>query len=471
MSERGGALAERPLREVWTVSRLNLEARALLESAFGMVWVEGELSNLARPRSGHIYFTLKDADCQVRCAMFRGQMRGLGFAPDNGQQVLLRARVGLYAERGDYQLVVDYMEEAGAGALRRAFDALKTRLAAEGLFDSDRKRALPGLPGCIGVLSSPTGAALHDVLTTLARRFPAIPVIVYPIPVQGASAAPAIERMLAVAAERAECDVLILARGGGSLEDLWPFNEERTARAIAACPIPLVTGVGHEVDFTIADFAADRRAPTPTAAAELVTPERGALRDRVGALRARAERQLRHLLQDRQRHLQATRRRLRHPSARLQELAQRCDRLSLRLAQAVHNLLTRAGGQHAGWRGRLQAHHPQARLQVLSAQHAQLQRRLHAALAARLGGARAAHAAARRALHGVGPQATLDRGYAILSGADGTVLRDAAAASPGALLEARLARGRLGLRVERVDSPGAGGPSADAPPTRQGDAP
>ena len=261
------------VRDVYTVSELNMEARALLEERFPRIWVQGEISNLARPRSGHIYFSLKDDRCQLRCAMFRMHNRRIDFTPEDGMQVLAQGRISLYPERGDFQLIVQFLEEAGAGALRRAFEALKQRLAAEGLFDESLKRPIPTLPRRIGVVTSPTGAALRDVLSILARRFPAIPVLVYPVPVQGGGAAPEIARMLDVASERGGMRRADLARGGGSLEDLWAFNEESVARAIRRSRIPVVTGIGHEVDFTIADFAADARAATPSAAAELVSPE------------------------------------------------------------------------------------------------------------------------------------------------------------------------------------------------------
>ena len=253
-------------RDVYTVARLNHEARALLETGLPSIWITGELSNLSRPASGHWYFTLKDEAAQVRCAMFRQRNQSARVVPRDGMQVLLRARVGLYEPRGDFQLIVDHLEEAGEGELRRRFEALKLRLAAEGLFDTARKRAPPRLPGRIGVVTSPTGAALRDVIQVLRRRFAAIPVLVYPVPVQGAAAAREIAAMLALADRRAEVDVLLLVRGGGSLEDLWAFNDETLARAIAELSVPLISGIGHEIDFTIADFVADARAPTPSAA-------------------------------------------------------------------------------------------------------------------------------------------------------------------------------------------------------------
>src|ERR1700684_4170567 len=269
----GHAPATRPDRDIYTVSRLNREVRVLLERGFGSLWLEAEISNFAKPSSGHWYFSLKDAAAQVRCAMFRQRNMLCTFTARDGQKVLVRARIGLYEPRGEYQLIVDHMEDAGLGALKRQFEELSARLAAEGLFAADRKRPLPGLPRRIGIITSPTGAAVRDILHVLARRFPAASVLIYPVPVQGAAAAAEIVAALEATGRRAECDVLILARGGGSLEDLWAFNDERLARAIVASPIPVITGIGHEIDFTIADFAADVRAPTPSAAAELVVPD------------------------------------------------------------------------------------------------------------------------------------------------------------------------------------------------------
>ena len=244
-----------------------------MEGHFPLIWVEGEISNLARPASGHIYFSLKDSDAQLRCAMFKMRNRLTNFRPENGQQVLVRGRLSLYPARGDYQLIAEHMEEAGDGALRREFELLKQRLHSEGLFDEASKQSLPELPTRLGVITSPTGAAIRDILSVLKRRFPGIPVLIYPVPVQGNEAPPAIVEALQTANARNECDLLILARGGGSLEDLWSFNDESLARAIFDCPIPIVSGVGHEVDVTIADFVADIRAATPTAAAEAITPD------------------------------------------------------------------------------------------------------------------------------------------------------------------------------------------------------
>jgi len=285
-----------PQREVFSVSRLNREARALVEGHFPLIWVEGELSNLARPSSGHLYFTLKDEQAQVRCAMFKLRNQLLGFKPDNGMQVLARARVSLYEGRGEFQLLIEHLEEAGDGALRRTFEQLKHKLAAEGLFDATQKKPLPSLPRCIGVITSPSGAALRDILSVLRRRFPALPVLVYPVPVQGQGAGEKIAAAIRLAAQRRDCDVLIVSRGGGSLEDLWAFNEEVVARAIHACDLPIISGVGHEIDFTIADFVADHRAATPSAAAELVSPDQTEWLAQLRGFELRFTQQLRTLL-------------------------------------------------------------------------------------------------------------------------------------------------------------------------------
>ncbi|MEM7407013.1 MAG: exodeoxyribonuclease VII large subunit [Pseudomonadota bacterium] len=438
-------------REVWTVTRLNLEVRAMLESGFGSLWVEGEISNLAQPRSGHIYFSLKDRQCQVRCAMFRGQNRRLQFIPENGQQVLLRGRVGLYAERGDYQMVVDYMEEGGIGALRRAFDALKDKLAAEGMFAAERKRALPPHPASVGILTSPTGAALRDVLSTLARRMPGLPVVVYPVPVQGTEAPDAIAAMLQTIGERAECDVLIVARGGGSLEDLWAFNDERTARALAGCPIPIVSGVGHETDFTIADFVADYRAATPTAAAEAVSQDAEALRLRIGGMRERLRRAVGHDLRTRVQQLDGLRRRVRHPSLRLQELSQRTDLLALRLQRALETRLSVCARRLETVTARLARQHPALRLAALRRQSEAARDALHKAVGTALERRRAQLRLLNRALATLGPAPTLARGYALVTQADdGRLISYVTHTAAGAVLRVRLQDGELTCTVNDV---------------------
>lgn len=318
-SDSRGTLANRAVKDVYPVSRLVREARVLLEGSFPLLWVEGEISNLAMPASGHIYFTLKDEAAQVRCAMFRNRNRQLRFTPENGMQVLLRVRVTLYEGRGEFQLVVEHMEEAGSGALQRAYEALKQRLGQEGLFDQAHKQAIPTLPSTIGVVSSPDGAAVHDILSVLKRRFPAVAVILYPVAVQGETAARQIVEAIKLAELRQECDVLIIGRGGGSLEDLWSFNDEQLARTIFNCELPVISAVGHEVDFTIADFVADVRAPTPSAAAELAVPEAGQLLVQFQGLTQRMTAMITQWLVTEQRHLQHLQRRLPRPDLQLRQ--------------------------------------------------------------------------------------------------------------------------------------------------------
>jgi exodeoxyribonuclease VII large subunit len=440
-------------RDIFTVSRLNQAVQGLLEGTFPLIWVEGELSGVARPASGHLYFTLKDSGAQVRCALFRNRAQLLRFRPGDGMQVLVRARVGLYAPRGDYQLIVEHMEEAGDGALRRAFDELKNRLEKEGLFDPEHKRPLPRFPRRLGVITSPTGAAIRDILSVLRRRFPGLPVLIYPVPVQGEAAAPAIARALRTASDREDCDVLILARGGGSLEDLWAFNEEVVARALYDCAIPVVSGVGHEVDVTIADLAADLRAATPSAAAELVSP----LRDE---WQLHVQRQARQLIERMDRRLreqalrvQTLERRLRqqHPERRLQSQAQRVDELERRLGIAMDHRLRHHQSRLARLEGRLQHRSPARALERLESRQTQLRLRLDSALRRRLDRLESRLTGAGRALHSVSPLATLGRGYSILSQADGSVVRNAAQVQLGEGLEARLGKGKLFCTVVQKD--------------------
>lgn len=439
-----------PLRDVYSISRLNMEVRELLEGSFPLIWVEGEISNLARPTSGHLYFALKDAAAQVRCALFRNRMR-LPFTPENGMQVLARVSVSLYEQRGEFQLIVEHLEPAGDGALLRAFEQLKQRLAAAGLFDAAHKKPLPSLPQRIGVVTSPTGAALRDILTTLRRRFPALPVLIYPVPVQGAGAAEKIAAAIRLADQRRECDVLIVARGGGSLEDLWAFNEEVVARAIYTCGIPVVTGIGHEIDFTIADLVADQRAPTPTAAAELVSPDAAAWRQTLARMQARLTFLMRTQLDQTRQSLRFLQRRLQHPGQRLRERAQRLDELEQRLQLAwratQHVRLGRAAELYA----RLQQQTPLHRLQQLRSRRETLALRLEGALRQRLEKYRTGLVSLTRALEAVSPLATLARGYAIVQRLpQGGVIRSAHAVAPGDRVEARLGAGRLICSVEQA---------------------
>ncbi|ROO24079.1 exodeoxyribonuclease VII large subunit [Salinisphaera japonica] len=435
---------------VFTVSELNNAARDLLEHSFGLLWVEGEISNLARPRSGHVYFSLKDGTAQIRCALFKSKARLLRVALENGVQVRLRARVSLYPARGDFQLIVEHAEDAGAGALQRAFEELRDRLDAEGLFAAARKRALPVSPKRIGVITSATGAAIRDVLSVAARRYPLGAIRIYPVPVQGQAAPAAIVKALALANKRADCDVLLVVRGGGALEDLMGFNDEAVARAIVASALPVVSGVGHEVDVTIADLAADVRAATPSAAAELVCPDLSAATERLPALEARLRQRLIGQLVAEQRSLVRLNARLERqaPRRRVQIAAQRLDEAEQRLARVVTSRLRMHRQTLQLVEDRLARTRPEQRIVAARQRVAGLRQRLDRVGVSRLDNAQRRLAVAMRTLHGVSPLQTLARGYAIARDANDQVIRDAHSASPGDRIAIDLARGRLDCTVE-----------------------
>lgn len=420
-------------RNIYTPSELNREARLHLEAGFPRVCVEGEVSNLSRPASGHLYFSLKDEQAQIRCALFRSDAARLSFAPADGLQVLARGRLSLYEPRGTYQLIADSLEEAGAGRLQAAFEALKRKLEQEGLFDPGRKQALPAYPRRIAVITSPSGAVIRDILQVLARRWPLAAVRLYPVPVQGTEAPGAIAAALASANRHGWGEAIILGRGGGSLEDLWAFNEERVARAVFDSQIPVISAVGHETDYSISDFVADQRAPTPSAAAELLAPDGDALRQRFRALETQLSRRV---------------------QGRLQQLAQRHDHL-------VHRLRR----QHPGYRleqHRKTLHQCLARVRAAGARLLPQRRTALAGLDSRLGVAGRRLVPERRSrlqdlartLHAVSPLPTLDRGYAILSGPDGRVIGAVAQASVGQPITAQLHDGRLYGTVERITAEG-----------------
>lgn len=401
-------LLEEPSRTIYTISELNQMVRSLLEDAFPPLWVEGEISNFSCPSSGHWYFSLKDADAQIRCAMFQGKNRTLGFKPTNGSQVLVRGKISLYEPRGDFQLIADFMEEAGDGALRREFEILKAKLAAAGLFNPEHKKPLPTFPKTIGVVTSPSGAAIRDIISVLKRRFPSIPIIIYPTAVQGANAAPQIVAAIETANTRAECDVLIIGRGGGSLEDLWPFNEEIVARAIYASTIPTVSAVGHEIDFTIADLVADQRAATPSAAAELVSPDQAEYIQRLAKLAGRLQHYIQHRLIYTQQLLTNLHKRLKHPGQRIQAQFQRVDELEQRLQRGLYALLNTK------------------RHQLVNI---------------------------TRALEAVSPLATLARGYAIASITNtGHVIRNANEVEIGDNITTQLHQGKLLCVVKEIEN-------------------
>lgn len=435
--------------DVLSPSQLNTLARSLLEDAFPLVWVEGELGNLSRPASGHLYFTLKDARAQVRCALFKPKSTWLKFVPRDGLRVLARGRLTLYEQRGDYQLVLDHMEEAGEGALRRAFEELKARLGAEGLFDPARKRPLPPYVRRLGVLTSPSGAAVRDILSVLARRWPMLDVDVLPVPVQGTTAAAQVAAMLGRAAASGRYDVLLVARGGGSLEDLWAFNDEVLARAIAASPVPVVSAVGHETDFTLADFAADVRAPTPSVAAELLVPDAGDLRRRIALVQARMQRQqaqqLRQAMQRADR--AALRLQAQRPGARIDLLCRRQAEALRRLDAAWQRRLERDRSRLRHAAATLRASDPRRRMQRLRERLAAIAVRPQAAIARRLGEDARQLRGLARSLEAVSPLATVARGYAILQREDGRLVRSTAQVAPGDAIDARVSDGTLKLTV------------------------
>ncbi|MGD9108614.1 MAG: exodeoxyribonuclease VII large subunit [Gammaproteobacteria bacterium] len=392
---------------IYTISELNQQVRNLLESNFSLIWVEGEISNFVCPSSGHWYFSLKDKNAQVRCAMFRGANSRLKFQPENGMHVIVFARVSLYEGRGDFQLIVEKIEEVGFGRLQRAFEELKQKLSKEGLFDEKYKQPLPRFPQQIGVITSPTGAAIRDILSVLKRRFPLAPIVIYPTLVQGNDAAPKIVKAIQVANERHECDILLVARGGGSIEDLWPFNEETVARAIFASTIPIVAGIGHEIDFTIADFVADHRAPTPSAAAEFVSPNQHEILQQL----SKTEQRLCYAINKHHDHQQiivsnlSKRIKRCHPIQQLQDAAQNLDYLEQNLIAAQLKIIETK----------------QNKLQLLS-----------------------------RALNAISPLATLKRGYAIITNQKNSVIQKSNMVKIGEKINAKLATGKLQCTVEQI---------------------
>jgi len=438
-------------RRIYTVSRLNQEVQRHLEGGFGTLWLEGELSNVARPASGHLYFSMKDSGAQIRCAMFSARNRNVDFRPESGDAVLVRGKLGLYAVRGDFQLIVEHMERAGAGRLQAAFEKLRAELDGRGWFAQASKRPLPPAPAAVGVVTSPSGAAVRDVLQVLARRAPGTRVVIYPTLTQGAGAPAAIVRALERAGRRAEVDALLLVRGGGSIEDLQAYNELAVATAVHECPLPVVSGVGHEIDVTIADLVADLRAPTPSAAAELVVPD-GALRiERVRRaqatlvavgqrLTARATERARNL----ERRLQA-----RHPERRLRERMQRVDELDGRLARARDAMTGRRTARLDTLVGRLRARHPKERIDAYTGRLDTLALRLHVAGQSRIEQPRVRLQLLMRALDTVSPLAVLDRGFAVVRRKD-RVIRAATELAQGDRIDVRVARGRLEATVERV---------------------
>jgi len=441
-----------PVANVFTVTRLNTTVRQLLEQEMGSVWLSAEISNFSQPASGHWYFTLKDDGAQVRCAMFRNSNRRVTFRPQHGQQILVRATITLYEPRGDYQLIIESMHPAGEGALQQQFELLKAKLAGEGLFDQQHKQPLPEPAKQVGVITSATGAALHDVLRVLHRRDPSLPVVIYPTPVQGADAPAAIVRAIELANQRAECDVLIVGRGGGSLEDLWSFNEERVARAIFASRIPVVSAVGHETDVTIADFVADLRAPTPSAAAEIVSRNQTELLRQLLSQQQRLEMAMDYYLAQQQRRFSRLDHRLQqqHPQLRLARQQTALFRLQQRLNEAMENRLRQTMRQQDRLAQRLAAHQPQPRLFQAQRQLEQMRYRLQQSLEKRLNHDRQRFATLAAQLEGVSPLATLARGFSVTTDLSGQVVKKTAQLQSGDTLRTRLDDGWVESQVTSV---------------------
>lgn len=448
-------ILDKPSGEILTVTQLNQAVSRLLEQSFPLAWIAGEISNFTRAASGHWYFTLKDANAQVRGVMFRGRAQYVDFTPREGDKVEVRATVGLYAARGDFQLNVEAMRKAGVGNLYEAFLRLKAQLDAEGLFDASRKRALPAFPRTVGIVTSPQAAALRDVITAFRRRAPHVQLILYPTAVQGDGAARQIAEAITTASRRAECDLLIVGRGGGSIEDLWSFNDEGVARAIAACRMPVISGVGHETDFTIADFVADLRAPTPTAAAELAATPTADWLTLVAQHAQDLADALRRQLDDHAQALDWLSSRLPSPTATLRQQRLKLDGLQRRLQHA--NTAPLSAARFALERQRERLRHALPDPRVNRAMLDACTGRLGTALSSRLAGLRHRQTALQAQLDLLAPQRTLERGYAILQDGDGGIMRDTAQLQPPQELTVTLAKGRARLRVDGAESlPDAG---------------
>lgn len=432
-------------RHILSVSELNAEVNLLLTQGFPLIWLEGEISNLARPASGHLYFSLKDPKAQVRCAMFRNNNMRMKLKPENGQKVLVRARIGLYEPRGEFQLVVEHMEDAGEGLLQKQYEALKKKLMLEGLFDETRKQSFPTHPRHIGIISSPSGAAVRDILNVLKRRCPHIPVRLYPVAVQGDASVPQILKALEQAEYDAICDVLIIARGGGSIEDLWSFNDEHVARAIADCPIPVVSGIGHEIDFTIADFVADKRAPTPSAAAELISPDREELLQTLDRYELRLQQHMLQQLKEQSektnwlnRHLQQQ-----HPLKRVQQQDEKLQQHAKRLKQLVDQHITQATQQLEKKQIRLHNQTPDKLLQQKQLRLGYLQEKLQNLTEKQQNQTQQQLRLLASRLHSISPLATLERGYSITRTVEDETITSVEQIKQGQTIKTKLKDGEI----------------------------
>ena len=438
--------------DIYSVTRLNREVKAVLEGSFPSLWIKGEISNLARPASGHWYFSLKDAHSQVRCAMFRGRNRALKFSPENGDEVMVYANVGLYEGRGEFQLIVEQMEPSGEGALQKAFEQLKQKLLKEGLFDESHKKRLPAYPHRIGVITSPSGAAIRDILHVLKRRYPAAEVIIYPVPVQGDTAASEIIRtMLNNAESRKEVDVLIIARGGGSIEDLWAFNDEHLARAIHASDIPIVSGIGHEIDFTVADFVADRRAPTPSAAAEIVCIDQNYLLSSLVAHAQLLQQNIAHRVKKAEEKLGSLGKQLKHPNTIINEYAQTLDYLRLRIEAVNNNLLQTRQVRFSELKNRLLSCSPQLQIKTILIDIEQQRKQICSIITTQLMRHDNRLQYLSNSLHISHPEKALERGYSITRDkASGKILKQINQMHLEQLLELQLTDGKAECRVKTL---------------------
>ncbi len=439
--------------KIYSVSQLNRETKHLLADHFLTVRVEGEISNLSTPSSGHIYFSLKDSNAQVRCAMFRMHQRRLKFRPENGKQVIISAQVSLYEPRGDYQLIVEHLEKAGDGTLRLAFEKLKQKLLTEGLFEQSRKLKIPLIPKQIGVITSPTGAAIHDIMTVLKRRFPAIPVIIYPVVVQGGKAKNEIVAALQTANRQQAVDVLIVARGGGSLEDLWAFNEEIVARAIAASEIPVISGVGHEVDITIADFVADLRAPTPSAAAEHAVPEQQEWLNIFKAFETQLQQQIQRIILHHKQTLDWLNHSLQqqHPGQKLQRNAQHLDELEKRLLRTWEQSIIQSKNRLEVNINALKQHNPKEKIGYHQQKLHYFEQRVKRAMQLKLQQLYRKQTAISQTLHTVSPLATLDRGYAIVKlSSSNQIIKSSVQLAINDITETRLGKGYIISQVKEI---------------------
>ena len=440
--------------KIMTVSELNRQTSLVLGDHFLSVLVAGEISNLSAPTSGHLYFTLKDSNAQVRCAMFRNQQRRWSVVPENGKQVIVRAQVGLYEPRGDYQLIVEHIDPAGDGALQKAFEALKRKLSAEGLFDSVHKQSLPLLPKAIGVITSSTGAAVRDILTVLKRRFSAIPVIIYPVSVQGYTAKNEIQQAIVTANELNQCEVIILARGGGSLEDLWTFNEEIVARAIFASKIPIISGIGHETDVTIADYVADFRAATPTAAAEHASPDYQQWLTLFIQFESHLNKIMQRNINQIQQSLDWTSKRLQqqHPGQKLAIKRQRIDELEARLQLLLQTTFRHHASFIEARVARLWQFNPAIEINSLNLRYLYISKRLFTVIKSRLEHVSQRLTIASQTLNAVSPLATLNRGYALaFLNTTGEAIHSADQLKIGDITETRIAKGRYMSEVITIE--------------------